>query len=199
MPAIRAIPVAVEGMFKLVFLLNTEFKTERLNNYPNRRQWVTPKTMCNHNTISRNEKNRLTLVILQSFSFIMLYIHAGNGSVFKSLNLIEFIWLEGKATFCHTNPLNISEIWTAIKPYISILQTSNLAVLLIFFLLFPFLAFGRSSDPLLQTKAYCYISHCPPACLSATLRVAHMLSVSCVFFIIFTCSRVLFYFTLIFY
>ena len=110
MPAIRAIPVAVEGMFKLVFLLNTEFKTERLNNYPNRRQWVTPKTMCNHNTISRNEKNRLTLVILQSFSFIMLYIHAGNGSVFKSLNLIEFIWLEGKATFCHTNPLKISEI-----------------------------------------------------------------------------------------
>ena len=35
------------------------------------------------------------------------------------------------ANFCNTNPLNISEIWTATKFYISMLQTSNLAVLLI--------------------------------------------------------------------
>ena len=36
------------------------------------------------------------------------------------------------ATFSLTNPLNISEIWTATKFYISMLQTSNLAVLVIF-------------------------------------------------------------------
>ena len=37
-----------------------------------------------------------------------------------------------QATFFHTNPLNISEIRTATKFYISMLQTSNLAVLHIF-------------------------------------------------------------------
>ena len=31
---------------------------------------VTPKTMCNHNIISRNKKNRSKLVILQSFSVL---------------------------------------------------------------------------------------------------------------------------------
>ena len=34
---------------------------------------VTTKTMCNHNIISRNEKNRSKLVILQSFS-VLCYI-----------------------------------------------------------------------------------------------------------------------------
>ena len=42
------------------------------------------------------------------------------------------------ASFSHTNPLNISEIRTATKFSVCLneLQTSNLAVLLIFFLLF---------------------------------------------------------------
>ena len=44
------------------------------------------------------------------------------------------------ATFSHTNPL--SEIWTATTFYIWMLQTSNLAVLLIF-LLFSFLVFTK--------------------------------------------------------
>ena len=95
---------------------------------------ATSKTMCNHNIISRIEKNRSNLAILQSFRVYV--ICSGNGSIFKSLNLIEFVWLEDKpcppATFSHTNPLNISEIWTATKFYIPMLQTSNLAVLQIF-------------------------------------------------------------------
>ena len=59
---------------------------------------VTPKTMCNHNTIFRNEKNRSKLVILQTFSVLCYVIYSGNESIkfCKSLNLIEFIWLEGK-------------------------------------------------------------------------------------------------------
>ena len=31
------------------------------------------------------------------FQRIMIVIYSGNGSIFKSLNLIEFIWLEGKS------------------------------------------------------------------------------------------------------
>ena len=54
---------------------------------------VTSKMMCNHN-ISRNEKNSSKLVILQSFS-ILCYIFK-KWEHFKSLNLIEFILLEGK-------------------------------------------------------------------------------------------------------
>ena len=67
------------------------------------------------------------------------------------------------SNFSHTNPLNISEIWTATKFYISMLQPQTWQVY-IFFLLFPFLVFtksqvlhlrmGRSHGPLLR-KAYC--------------------------------------------
>ena len=42
------------------------------------------------------------------------------------------------ATFSHTNPLDIPEVWTATKLYILMLQTSNLAVLLIFACSFHF-------------------------------------------------------------
>ena len=50
---------------------------------------------------------------------------------------VKFAWLEGKpcspgTNFSHTNPLNISKIETANKLYISMLQTSNEAVLLSF-------------------------------------------------------------------
>ena len=66
------------------------------------RDIVTSKMMCNHNI----------LVQMQVSAYYVIY--SGNGSIFKSLNLIEFIWLEGKpclpATFSYTNPLNISEI-----------------------------------------------------------------------------------------
>ena len=65
------------------------------------------------------------------------------------------------SNFSHTNPLNISETWTATKLYISMLQISNLAVSTYFFLLFPFLVFtkcqvfslrvGRSRGPVLQS------------------------------------------------
>ena len=49
------------------------------------------------------------------------------------------------SSFFHTNPLNISEICTATKFYISMLQTSNLLVLLmVYLLLFPFLVFIKS-------------------------------------------------------
>ena len=61
-------------------------------------------------TITFPEMKRSNLGILQSFS-ILFYIFRG---IFKSLNLIEFVWLEGKpcppATFSHTNALNISAI-----------------------------------------------------------------------------------------
>ena len=48
--------------------LNVNLKPEFCNN--GSRDLVTPETMCNHNIISRSEKNRSKLVILQSFSVL---------------------------------------------------------------------------------------------------------------------------------
>ena len=72
----------------------------------------------------------------------------------------------GQGIFFHTNPLNISEMWTAAKLYISNATDLKLGSSTYFSLLFPFLVFtkcqvlhlrvGRSRDPLLQ-KAYCPI------------------------------------------
>ena len=130
--------------------------------------WLPGRCGALCNNVSRDivhYLNRSEIVTCKVSAHYVIY--SGNGSIFKSLNLIEFIWLEGKpcppATFSHTNPLNISEIWTATKFYIPMLQTSNLAVSTYFFLLFPFLVvtksqvlnvrMGRSRNPLLQ-KAY---------------------------------------------
>ena len=58
---------------------------------------VTPKTMSNHNIISRNEENRSKLVILQSFSVLCYtfrkweHFQITKFNLIKSLNLI---WLE---------------------------------------------------------------------------------------------------------
>ena len=64
------------------------------------------------------------------------------------------------ATFSHTNPLNISVIWTASKLSIPMLQTSNVAVLLIFFLLFPFLVVSKSHVLNLRVGTEGHMTHC---------------------------------------
>ena len=70
-------------------------------------------------------------------------LNIGNG---KRICMGKSCWM---ASFSHTNPLNIFEIWTTTKfsVYLNELQTSNLAVLLIFFLLFhKDLRLGGSRD-----------------------------------------------------
>ena len=64
--------------------------------------------------------------------------------------------------FPYKSSCNISEIWTATKVYIWMLQTSNLAVLLIFSCSFHFwysqvlkVRVGRSCDQVLH-RAHCY-------------------------------------------
>ena len=53
------------------------------------RDIVTPKMICNHSIISRNEKNRSKLVNCKVLVHCVIY--SGHGRIFKSLNLIEFI------------------------------------------------------------------------------------------------------------
>ena len=86
---------------------------------------LTPKMMCYHNIISRNEKNRSILVILQiKFKHVLFYIFRK----WEHFQITKFdrIYMAGwqalsSSNVSHTHPLNISEI-----------LTSNLAVLLIF-------------------------------------------------------------------
>ena len=71
--------------------------------------------MCNHNIISRNEKNRSKLVILQSFSALCYIFRKWEHFQITKFNRVYMAGGEALPSnkFFHTNPLNISEIWTA--------------------------------------------------------------------------------------
>ena len=113
--------------------------------------------MCNHNTISRNEKNPSKLVILRGFSVLCYIIH------FQITKFNRLYMGQGGATFSHTNPL--TDFWGLNCHQILYSSATDLTLgsPTYFFLLFPFLVFtksqvlhlrmGRSRDPLLQ-KAY---------------------------------------------
>ena len=58
------------------------------------RDIVTPKRMCNHHIISRNEKiDQVKISDPAKFQYTNV-LYSGHGNIFKSLNLIDFVWLE---------------------------------------------------------------------------------------------------------
>ena len=128
------------------------------------RDIVTPKTICNHNIISRNEKNRSKLVILQSFS-VLCYIFRK----WEHFQITKFNSLYGwraSLTLQQLFPIQILLIFFRFEPPPNfIFHRYRPQTWQAFSPLFsPFLVFikfqvlnlrmERSRDPLLQ-KAYC--------------------------------------------
>ena len=124
------------------------------------RDIVTPKTMCNHHIIARNEKNRSKLVILQSFNALCYIFRKWEHFQITKLNRVYMA--EGQALpssniFPYKWDLNCHQILYFSATDLKLVSSTY------FFLLFPFLVFtkshvlnvrvGRSRDPLLQ-KAY---------------------------------------------
>ena len=118
---------------------------------------VTPKTMCKHNIISRNEKNRSKLVILQSFSALCYIFRKLEHFQITKFNRVYMYMAGGQAlpssNFFHTNPLRfglppnfIFQCYRHLKPGSSTY----------FFLLFPFLVLTKSQVLNLRVgKAFC--------------------------------------------
>ena len=76
---------------------------------------VSPKMMCNHNIISRNEKNRSKLVILQSFSLLCYIFRKWDHFHITKFNIVSLYGRRARLALQQLFPIQILLIFLRFK------------------------------------------------------------------------------------